>query len=214
MELFEIFSNTFQEYNDFEIYDKSKTPRRGDIHLKFSKFVIMVDSKCFIDSEIPRKPREKSKHDMTQNSHIKIAWMISLHRPTMKISEFPFVVDIENGICIVYINSSLKYNNPCELLKAIWHKSNFVYDSLNREDDTILVEKWRKTETFAREVMQEMAVKSKEHHANLKLIENFHKTDKFVTDILNNEMTNIRTYHVDIIENRFKTIWKEEKEIT
>ena len=33
----------------------------------------MVDSKCFIDSEIPRKTREKSKHDMTQSSHIKIA---------------------------------------------------------------------------------------------------------------------------------------------
>ena len=80
-----------------------------------------------------------------------------------------------------------------------------MYDLLNREDDTILFEKLKKTETFAREIMQEMAVKSKGRHANLKLMKgNFHKTDKFVKDILSNEMMNIRTNHVDIIENRFQ----------
>ena len=96
--------------------------------------------------------------------------MISLNRHIMEFSKFPFVVDIENGICIVYITSSLKSDNPCELLEMVWHKSDIVYDLLNREDNTILVEKRRKTETFARDIMQEMAVKSKERHANLKLL--------------------------------------------
>ena len=59
---YELAKNTFSEYDSFEIIDKSKTPHSGDFHMNFARFTIMVDSKCFLDTDVPVKDRKKLKH--------------------------------------------------------------------------------------------------------------------------------------------------------
>jgi len=201
----EISTHTFSEYEGFEIIDKSKTPHSGDFHLNFSRFTIMVDSKCFIDTDVPIKDRKKLKFDMTQNSHIKIAWMVSMHRPILKFSRFPFMVDIEDGICYVYINSLAESDNPANLLKMAWHTSNIVFDLLNHDDDSLLLGKYKKNDIRIRAIMDKMMRKSKERYATLKqLKENFDETERDIKDMLNDEILNIRNSHEELIEKWWK----------
>lgn len=198
---YEIALNTFSEYDDFEICDKSKTPHSGDFHLKFPRFTIMVDTKCFIDTDVPVKDRKKLKHDITQNRHIKIAWLVSMHRPISKFSKFPFMIDIEDGICYVYINSLMESENPCNLLKMAWHTSNIVYDLLNHDDDTLLLGKYKKNDKRVREIINKMMIKSKERYAYLtQMKDNFDETDRYIRDLLNDEIINIRNVHEEAIE--------------
>jgi hypothetical protein len=202
---YELATNTFSEYDGFEIIDKSKTPHSGDFHLNFSKFTIMVDTKCFIDTDVPIKDRKKLKHDMTQNSHIKIAWMVSIHRPILKYSKYPFMVDIEDGICYVYINSLMESENPANLLKMAWHTSMVVYDLLNHDDDSLLLGKYKKNDIRIRAIMDKMMRKSKERYATLKqLKDNFDDTERDIKDLLNDEILNIRTSHEEVIDKWWK----------
>lgn len=202
----EIATHTFSEYDGFEFKDKSKIPHSGDFHLNFSRFTIMVDTKCFIDTDVPIKDRKKLKFDMTQNSHIKIAWMVSMHRPILKFSRFPFMVDIEDGICYVYINSLMESDNPANLLKMAWHTSNIVFDLLNHDDDSLLLGKYKKNDIRIRAIMDKMMRKSKERYATLKqLKENFDETDRDIKDVLNDEIMNIRNSHEELINKWWKS---------
>lgn len=202
----EIATHTFSEYDGFEFKDKSKTPHSGDFHLNFARFTIMVDTKCFIDTNVPIKDRKKLKFDMTQNSHIKIAWMVSIRNPILKFSKYPFMVDIEDGICYVYINSLAESDNPANLLKMAWHTSNIVYDLLNRDDDSILLGKYKKNDIRIRAIMDKMMRKSKERYATLKqLKENFDDTDRDIKDVLNDEIMNIRNSHEELINKWWKS---------
>ena len=202
---YELATNTFSEYDNFSIIDKSKTPHSGDFHLNFSKFTIMIDTKCFIDTDVPIKDRKKLKHDMTQNSHIKIAWMVSMHKTILKFSKYPFMVDIENGICYVYINSLMETENPANLLKMAWHTSNIVYDLLNHDDDSLLLGKYKKNDIRIRAIIDKMMRKSRERYATLKqLKDNFDDTERDIKDLLNDEILNIRTSHEEVIDKWWK----------
>ena len=202
---FELAKDTFSEYDDFHIEDKSKTPHSGDFHMIFSRFTIMIDSKCFIDTDVPIRDRKKLKYDMTQNNHIKIAWMVSMHRPILKFSKYPFMIEIEDGVCIIYINSLMESENPANLLKMAWHSSSIVYDLLNREDDALILSKYKKNDIRIRAIMEKMMRKSKERYATLKqLKDNFDDTERDIKDMLNDEIFNIRNTHEEIIEKWFK----------
>ena len=203
---YELASNTFNEYDEFEICDKSKTPHSGDFHLKFARFTIMVDSKCFIDTDVPVRDRNKLKHDMTQNRHIKIAWLVSMHRSILKYSKYPFMIDINDGVCYVYINSLMESENPANLLKMAYHTSSIVYDLLNHdEDDSVLLGKYKKNDIRVRAIMDKMMRKSKERYATLKqLKDNFDDTERDIKDILNDEILNIRISHEEVIDKWWK----------
>ena len=165
----------------------------------------MVDTKCFIDTNVPIKDRKKLKFDMTQNSHIKIAWMVSIRNPILKFSKYPFMVDIEDGICYVYINSLAESDNPANLLKIAWHTSSVIFDLLNQDDDAVLLNKYKKNHIRIRAIMDKMMRKSKERYATLKqLKDNFDDTERDIRDVLNTEIFNIQNSHEELIEKWFK----------
>ena len=206
---YDLARTTFSEYDGFEIIDKSKTPHSGDFHMNFAKFTIIIDSKCFIDTDVPIRDRKKLKFDMTQNSHIKIAWMVSMHRPILKFSKYPFMIEIEDGICVIYINSLMESENPANLLKMAWHTSHIVFDLLNQDDDAVLLNKYKKNDIRIRSIMDKMMRKSKERYATLKqLKDNFDDTERDIKDVLNDELMNIRTSHEELIGK----FWKENME--
>jgi hypothetical protein len=107
---------TFCDCSNFEIVDKAKTPHCGDFWLKFEKFTIMVDSKNYVDTPVPSRDRQKLKNDVSYNQHIKIAWLVSMDQPILTYSNYPFMIDIDDGVCYCYINSLMKSENPSNLL--------------------------------------------------------------------------------------------------
>ena len=194
--------NTFCDCSNFEIVDKAKTPHSGDFWLKFDKFTIMVDSKNYVDTPVPSRDRQKLKNDIQSNQHIKIAWLVSMDQPILTFSNYPFMIDIDDGVCYCYINSLMKSENPANLLRMAWYASNFVHEHLLNVDSEInQLGKYQKNELRIRGILSKMLLQSKERFATLnQLTENFKIADSDIRDCLNEEIRDVRTLHVDIIE--------------
>jgi hypothetical protein len=194
---------TFCDCSNFEIIDKSKTPHSGDFWLKFDKFTIMVDTKNYIDTPVPSRDRQKLKNDISYNQHIKIAWLVSMDQPILTYSNYPFMIDIDDGVCYCYINSLMKSENPANLLRMAWYASNFVNENLlNIDNEISLIGKYQKNEIRIKGILNKMLVQSKERFATLnQLTENFKTADSDIRDCLNEEIRDVRTQHIEIIES-------------
>ena len=194
---------TFCDCSNFEIVDKAKTPHCGDFWLKFEKFTIMVDSKNYVDTPVPSRDRQKLKNDVSYNQHIKIAWLVSMDQPILTYSNYPFMIDIDDGVCYCYINSLMKSENPPNLLRMAWYASNFVHENLLNVDSEInLLGKYQKNEIRIRGILSKMLVQSKERFATLnQLTENFKLAESDIRDCLNEEIRDVRAQHIDVIES-------------
>jgi len=192
---------TFCDNSNFEIIDKSKTPHSGDFWLAFEKFTIMVDTKNYVDTPVPVRDRIKLKNDLQSNQHIKIAWLVAMDQPILTFSNFPFMIDIDDGMCIFYINSLMYSDNPGSLLRQVWYASNFIYDNLLNLDSGInILGKYQKNEIRVRTILNRMRVQSKERFATLnQLTENFKATDADIMDCLNDEIRDVRENHIEIV---------------
>jgi hypothetical protein len=195
--------NTFCDCSNFEIVDKAKTPHSGDFWLKFDKFTIMVDSKNYVDTPVPSRDRQKLKNDVSYNQHIKIAWLVSMDQPILTYSNYPFMIDIDDGVCYCYINSLMKSENPANLLRMAWYASNFVHENLlNVDSENNMLEKYQKNEIRVKGILNKMLVQSKERFATLnQLTENFKAADADIRDCLNEEIRDVRTQHIEVIES-------------
>jgi hypothetical protein len=195
--------NTFCDCSNFEIVDKAKTPHSGDFWLKFDKFTIMVDSKNYVDTPVPSRDRQKLKNDVSYNQHIKIAWLVSMDQPILTYSNYPFMIDIDDGVCYCYINSLMKSENPANLLRMAWYASNFVHENLlNVDSENNMLGKYQKNEIRVKGILNKMLVQSKERFATLnQLTENFKSADADIRDCLNEEIRDVRTQHIEVIES-------------
>ena len=66
---------TFNDFQGFELIDKHSESKKGDYHLRFEEFDVLVDAKNY-KNNVPSKEREKIKKDLIANSHIHFAWLI------------------------------------------------------------------------------------------------------------------------------------------
>ena len=205
---------TFCDCSNFDIVEKSKSPHSGDFWLKFEKFTIMVDSKNYIDTPVPLRDRVKLKDDILfHKKNIKIAWLVSMDQPILTFSGYPFMIDIEDGICYCYINSLMKSENPQNLLRMAWYSCNFVYDHLLNIDNEInIIGKYQKNESRIKNILNRMIVQSKERFTIIQqLTENFKLSEIDIRDCLNDEIRDVREQHIEIISHWFtKHVIKKE----
>ena len=201
----QIASQTFCACTNFEIVEKKKEPHCGDFWLKFDKFTVMVDSKNYVDSPVPSRDRVKLKNDIAHNRDIKIAWLVSMDQPIMTFSNFPFMIDIEDGVCYCYINSLMKYEKPEHLLRMAWYACNFVYDHiLNVENDVTLVGKYEKNEIRIKAILNRLLAQSRSRFAILNQFnENFKQTESDIRDCLNEEIRNVTAQNTEIVHQWF-----------
>jgi hypothetical protein len=201
----QVASQTFCACTNFEIVEKKKEPHCGDFWLKFDKFTVMVDSKNYIDSPVPSRDRVKLKNDIAHNRDIKIAWLVSMDQPIMTFSNFPFMIDIEDGVCYCYINSLMKYEKPDHLLRMAWYACNFVYDHiLNVENDVTLVGKYEKNEIRIKTILHRLLAQSRNRFAILNQFnENFKQTESDIRDCLNEEIRNVTAQNTEIVQEWF-----------
>ena len=211
--LFQLFSEAFENNGEFmEIQDKSKLAHSGDMMAKFSKFTILIDSKVYKNG-VDKKERDKIKLDISKNQYIKVAWLVSLENPIQKYSSYPVMYEIEDGVLYVYINSLLKKEDPLDILRTAYFTSEWVFENiLNKEDDKILLNKYKKNELRIRDIVDKMTKNTRERDATIKqLKENFIEGDRFLREILNNEIMDVRSTQMEMVENWWKENIKEEK---
>lgn len=204
--LTELLREAFKDHVDFDdIQDKSKTAHSGDIMAKFSKFTILIDSKVYKNG-VDKKERDKLKLDISKNQYIKVAWLVSLENPIHKFSNYPVMYEVEDGVLYVYINSLLKKEDPLDILRTAYFSSEWIFDNiLDKDDEKILLNKYKKNEIRIRDIVNRMTKNTRERDATMKqLNENFMENDRLLRDILNGEIMSIREIQIDTVESWWK----------
>jgi hypothetical protein len=120
--IFESLSETFKDFSGYRIEHKAKQGHKGDFHLFFDEFNVLVDSKNYTGI-IQKKERIKIENDLIANNNMNFAWMVSLNTNIGNHSRFPIScewINTENGSkCILFINNLLEHN-PKDRLRQAW----------------------------------------------------------------------------------------------
>lgn len=139
---------TFNDFQGFELIDKHSESKKGDYHLRFEEFDVLVDAKNY-KNNVPSKEREKIKKDLIANSHIHFAWLISLNTDIDTCKKSPVTYELVDGRYVVYVNNLLQYNNPQQFLRILWSnckelKRLIMDEETDKEDDDNGVEEYKK----------------------------------------------------------------------
>jgi hypothetical protein len=137
---------TFNDFQGFELIDKHAESKKGDYHLRFEEFDVLVDAKNY-KNNVPSKEREKIKKDLIANSHIHFAWLISLNTDIDTCKKSPVTYELVDGRYVVYVNNLLQYNNPQQFLRILWSNckelKRLIMDEALEEDDNEVGEELR-----------------------------------------------------------------------
>ena len=120
-QIFENLSDTFKDYPEFKIENKAKQSHKGDFHLFFQKFNILVDSKNYT-SVISKKEIHKIESDLNTNGNMNFAWLVSLNTNICEYNKYPITpkwITTDDGKikCILMINSLLNNKDPRNVLR-------------------------------------------------------------------------------------------------
>jgi hypothetical protein len=146
-QIFESLSETFKDFAEYKIENKAKQSHKGDFHLFFKDFNILVDSKNYSGS-VQKKEIIKIESDLTINDNMKFAWMVSLNSNISDYNKFPIMtkwITTDVGVkCILFINNLLEHKEPRNILRQAWAICEDFYKltkSVDKEDGEL--EKYR-----------------------------------------------------------------------
>jgi hypothetical protein len=138
---------TFNDFQGFELIDKHSESKKGDYHLRFEEFDVLVDAKNY-KNNVPSKEREKIKKDLIANSHIHFAWLISLNTDIDTCKKSPVTYELVDGRYVVYVNNLLQYNNPQQFLRILWSNckelKRLIMDEASDKEEDNGVEEYKK----------------------------------------------------------------------
>jgi len=122
-QIFENLADTFKDFENYKIENKSKQGHKGDFHLFFKDFNILVDSKNYSGS-VQKKEIIKIESDLTINDNMNFAWMVSLNSNICEYNKFPIMtkwITTDVGVkCILFINNLLSNKEPRDILRQSW----------------------------------------------------------------------------------------------
>jgi len=127
-DIFENLADTFKDFEGFKIEDKSKQKHKGDFHLFFKDFNVLVDSKNY-SSVVSKKEIDKIESDLISNSNMNYAWLVSLNTNICEYNRFPIDkkwITTDDGVqkCILMINNLLDNKDPRSMLRLAWNFTN------------------------------------------------------------------------------------------
>lgn len=192
---------TFRDFEDFQLENVSTKYYKGDFHMHFKKFSIMVDTKYYTNG-IDKTQRDKIKRDMQQNQHIKFGWIVSLDTSIQKYNKAPFQFEwTSDNRCICYINQFLKQQDPSEVLRALWFSCNLIFEvAMDNETEQNEIRNLKKNEQRVKEIAEKLLKLTKERDLTLmQFKENFEMTDKCIREILNTEINNVFEEHYNVV---------------
>ena len=185
----DIAAQAFRDFDGFELSDVHSVGGQGDFHLKFRDFVVLADSKLY-SNKVNSTSRDKIKRDLKKNDHIHFAWLVSLDTMIDKFDKAPFMFEwLSDKKCICYVNQLLKYEEPGEILRAVWYCCNTLYGIMvGGEGDMNEIGKLRERELKIRELAQKMVKNCRERETIMtQFRSNFDKNDEYIREILDGE---------------------------
>jgi hypothetical protein len=199
---FNDLSDTFKDFNGFQLINKAAQAHQGDFHLFFDEFNVLVDMKKY-NSKVPKSQIEKIKRDLLKNEHINFGWLISLNTDIDNWNRSPIMYEwINTNKCICYINNISQYENPSNLLRIVWFTckelNEFAKDIITEENELkLLREKDFKTNDKIRNLRKTNSEMKSTIKNLLSISENI---DSQLKDILQEQTTSM----VNIIQDEFK----------
>ena len=197
----------FRDFEQFHIKDVSKESSKGDYHLFFKEFSVLVDTKNYLKTNVNNTSKKKLKVDIENNKHIPIAWLISLQGNINGFNKYPIMFEFVEDQCIFYINNLLKYQEPVEMLRLIWSVSHNIYMMLSKREAK--QEDFQMYKTKVLDIVKELdAINRDENTMILDMTKNIEKlrnskklTKDFLNDLLNENINvEINTEYENILE--------------
>lgn len=184
--------NTFRDYDGFELMDVHSVGGLGDFHMRFKEMVVLVDAKLY-SNKVGSTSREKIKRDLLKNEHIHFAWLVSMDTMVERYDKAPFMFEwVKSDKCICYINCLMKYEDPCELLRAVWQSCRALHQIMVSENAELsAMNKMKEQEMKVKDVLSKMVRNNRERETLMtQLRQNFERNDEYIRSILNEE-TNV-----------------------
>jgi len=129
-QIFEKLADTFRDFAEYRIENKAKQGHKGDFHLFFKEFNILVDSKNYTGS-VQKKEIVKIESDLNSNINMNFAWLVSLNSNICEYNKFPIMtkwITTDVGVkCILMINNLLSNKEPRDILRQAWMICNDFY---------------------------------------------------------------------------------------
>ena len=143
-QIFENLADTFKDFPDFKIENKAKQSHKGDFHLFFKDFNILVDVKNYTSS-ISKKEITKIESDLNTNNNMNFAWLVSLNSNICEYNKFPITsksITTDDGDVkfILMINNLLDNKEPRNMLRQAWQICNDLYRftrKVEKDDDKL-----------------------------------------------------------------------------
>jgi hypothetical protein len=130
-QIFENLADTFKDFAGYKIENKAKQGHKGDFHLFFEEFNVLVDSKNYSGS-VQKKEIKKIEADLMVNDNMHYAWMVSLNSNICEYNRFPIMTkwittDDSKLKCTLMINNLLDNKEPRNMLRQAWQICNEIY---------------------------------------------------------------------------------------
>jgi hypothetical protein len=154
----DLAKRTFEDIKCDIVY-VGKVAMKGDFHMAFKEFSVIVDVKNYPVKNVNLEDRKKLMRDFEYNHEFHFGLMISLHSGVDRFDNGVITFEkLRNGKYIYYINGLFKSNEPRRLLKSVYL---MMRDMKEREDA-------KTEEDRRRQSIEEDELRRQEHIANLK----------------------------------------------
>ena len=132
---FILLSETFKDFPGYKLEKKAHQAHKGDVHLFFKDFSVLVDLKNYSGS-VQKKEIEKIEHDLSINNTMDFAWLISYDSNVSDWNRFPIMykwIVTDNGLkCIVIVNNLNSNKNPVDVLRNVWSITFELHKMINK----------------------------------------------------------------------------------
>ena len=132
---FMLLSETFKDFVGYKIEKKSHQSHKGDFHLFFENFNVLVDLKNYTGS-VQKKELDKIEHDLSINDTMDFGWLISYESNVSDWNRFPIMckwILTDIGLkCIIIVNKLNSNKNPTDILRNVWNMTNEIHTILSK----------------------------------------------------------------------------------
>ena len=132
---FVLMSETFKDFPGYKLEKKAHQAHKGDIHLFFKDFNVLVDLKNYSGS-VQKKELDKIEHDLSINNTMDFAWLISYDSNVSDWNRFPIMykwIVTEIGLkCVVIVNNLNANKSPVDVLRNVWSITNELQKMMSK----------------------------------------------------------------------------------
>lgn len=212
--IFENLADTFKDFTDYKIENKAKQGHKGDFHLFFKDFNILVDSKNYTGS-VQKKEIVKIESDLNTNSNMNFAWLVSLNSNICEYNKFPITtkwITTDDGKikCILMINNLLDNKDPRNILRQAWQmceEFNRLTRKVEKEDGEL--EEYRKNNLIYKKQIENLQERAAELRRSVNTSYNILKhMDNDLLEMLSNVSDKMISEKFNL-SNKIKDWWND-----